>query len=82
MKRNMDADEILAGLEKAGYYADRRIAFAVAAADSGIPILVTGDSGSGKTSLAYAVSRMLDLPLIRVQFYEGLTDDRILYDFD
>ena len=36
----------------------------------------------GKTSLAYATADMLGLELLRVQFYDSLTYDKILYDYD
>lgn len=49
---------------------------------SGTPLLVEGDPGVGKTSLAYATADMLGLELLRVQFYDGLTYDKILYDYD
>ena len=37
---------------------------------NGVPLLVEGDPGVGKTSLAYATAKMLDLELLRVQFYD------------
>lgn len=46
------------------------------------PILIEGDPGVGKTSLAIAVSKMLSLPFLRLQMYDGLTKDEILYDYD
>lgn len=75
-------NNIINELKNAGYYANTNIAYSVIAANIGIPIIITGAPGSGKTSLAYAVAKMYKLPLIRIQFYEGLTDDKILYDYD
>ena len=46
------------------------------------PLLIEGAPGVGKTSLAKAVADGLHIPLIRVQMYDGLTDDRILYDYN
>lgn len=70
-------------LKKAGYYSNTEIDIAVAAAiECGMPVLIEGPAGAGKTALAHAVSKMMGLPLVRVQFYEGVTDDKILYDFD
>ena len=78
----MKQNEIKKKLKESGYYANKEICFAVAAAEMGIPIIVTGAPGTGKTSLAYATAKAFDLPLIRIQFYEGLTDDKILYDYN
>ena len=70
-------------LEDVGYIANRDISVALSGAiNQSIPLLVEGAPGVGKTSLAKAVAKMLGLPLYRVQFYEGLTYDKILYDYD
>ena len=79
----MTVKEIQNGLSDNGYIAGREIAIAVSGAiNHNIPLLIEGAPGVGKTSLAKAISSMLDLPLLRVQFYEGLTYDKILYDYD
>ena len=79
----MNIEEIKEGLEKVNYIPNNDILFAVSGAiNSNIPLLVEGSPGTGKTLLAKAVSQMLDIPLIRVQFYEGITADKILYDYD
>lgn len=76
-------EEISAGLRSAGYIPTRQISAAAAGTIlHNHPLLVEGDSGVGKTSLAYAVGSMLKLPVIRVSFYEGITADKILYDYD
>ena len=46
------------------------------------PLIVEGAPGVGKTAIAKALSRGLGLELVRLQMYEGLTDDRVLYDYD
>lgn len=78
----MEITEIRNSLRKNGYLSNSYINFAVMSAINGIPLLVEGDPGVGKTSLAYATAKMLDLELLRVQFYDGLTYDKILYDYD
>lgn len=76
-------NEIQTSLSEHGYIANREIAIAVSGAvNYNIPLLIEGAPGVGKTSLAKAISEMMGLPLLRVQFYEGLTYDKILYDFD
>ena len=79
----MTINEIREGLRKQSYCSNENIDYAVMAAclfDK--PVLIEGDPGVGKTSLAYAVAGMLGLELVRLQMYDGLTDDRILYDYD
>jgi hypothetical protein len=44
--------------------------------------LVESDPGQGKTSLALAMGQAFGLSVLRVQFYEGLTADKILYDYN
>lgn len=78
----MTLSEIHKALQQHGYISNPYIDFAVSGAMSGTPLLVEGDPGVGKTSLAYATADMLGLELLRVQFYDGLTYDKILYDYD
>jgi MoxR-like ATPase len=46
------------------------------------PLLLEGEPGTGKTALAEAVAQALDLPLIRLQCYEGIDASQALYDWD
>ncbi|MCA9696936.1 MAG: AAA family ATPase, partial [Myxococcales bacterium] len=45
------------------------------------PIIV-GEPGTGKTALAEAIAQSLDLPLVRLQCYEGIDATQALYDWD
>lgn len=45
------------------------------------PILVEGPVGVGKTELAKTTSLILDMPLIRLQCYEGLDESKALYEW-
>ena len=76
-------DKIRKSLDKTGYCSNERINTALwAALVCGKPILIEGDPGVGKTSLAQALAKGFGYQFIRVQMYEGLTDDKILYDYD
>ncbi len=44
-------------------------------------MLVEGTAGVGKTELALCAARMLGLPLIRLQCYEGLDESKALYEW-
>jgi MoxR-like ATPase len=46
------------------------------------PLLVEGEPGTGKTALAEALSEALEIPLIRLQCYEGIDASQALYDWD
>jgi MoxR-like ATPase len=45
------------------------------------PILVEGPPGVGKTELAKTTAALLDLPLVRLQCYEGLDEAKALYEW-
>ncbi len=45
------------------------------------PILVEGPAGVGKTELGKSMARFLDVPLIRLQCYEGLDESKALYEW-
>ena len=79
----VSVEKIRTGLTETGYIPSDQIVFSVFGTVNGrTPLLIEGDPGTGKTSLAKAVGRMLGADLYRVQFYEGLTPEKILYDYD
>jgi len=75
-------DAVVEGLAGVGYIASRRIATALyMGAKLQKPILVEGVAGVGKTELALATASLFDLPLIRMQCYEGLDESKALYEW-
>ncbi len=75
-------EEIERGFESFGYICSRKIATAVFLAFAlRKPVLVEGPPGVGKTELAKTTSMLLELPLIRLQCYEGLDESKALYEW-
>ena len=76
-------EELKESLKKTGYIADQKTLDAVwISLLTNKPMLIEGKPGSGKSSLAASLAMALNLDFSRVQMYEGLTDDKILYDYD
>ncbi|MEZ5553947.1 AAA family ATPase [Haliea sp.] len=70
------------GFESYGYICSPKIATAVYLAfQLRKPILVEGPPGVGKTELAKTTALLLDVPLIRLQCYEGLDEAKALYEW-
>jgi MoxR-like ATPase len=66
-----------------GYLADDGLAtVAYLALAMHRPLLLEGEPGTGKTALAEALAESLDVPLIRLQCYEGIDASQALYDWD
>jgi MoxR-like ATPase len=75
-------DALITGLGSVGYIASRRIATALyMSVNLQKPILVEGSAGVGKTELALSTAKLLGLPLIRMQCYEGLDESKALYEW-
>lgn len=79
----MNFKELSGLLEKGGYYTNDKITAALfTSLVMGKPMLLEGEPGCGKTFLAKAYAKGTGMELIRMQMYDGLTDDKILYDYN
>jgi MoxR-like ATPase len=77
------AGDVARLLDATGYLADDELATVTFLALSmQRPLLLEGEPGTGKTALAEALAESLDLPLVRLQCYEGIDATQALYDWD
>jgi MoxR-like ATPase len=77
------AGDLAARLGETGYLCDDALAtIGYLAIAMERPLLLEGEPGTGKTALAEAIAEALDLPLIRLQCYEGIDASQALYDWD
>ena len=79
----LNQNEIKEMLKETGYYSTDKIDIAIMVALYGNrPLLIEGDPGVGKTAIAYALSKAMNLPVVRAQMYDGITADKLLYEED
>lgn len=77
------ADDLASALGGVGYLADDALSTVTwLSLRLGRPLLMEGEPGTGKTALAEALAETMDLPLIRLQCYEGIDASQALYDWD
>lgn len=75
-------DSIEIDFAKGNYICNRQIATTIFVAfNLQKPILVEGPAGVGKTELAKTAAKILNVPLIRLQCYEGLDESKALYEW-
>ncbi len=76
-------EDLTAKLSSTGYLCDEALAtVGFLSLELGRPLLLEGEPGTGKTALAEAMAESLDIPLIRLQCYEGIDASQALYDWD
>jgi MoxR-like ATPase len=75
--------ETLAALERIGYFTDPKTATAVYLAGKiHRPVMVEGPAGGGKTALAISVARAYEVPLLRLQCYQGINEEKAIGQYD
>lgn len=75
--------EVADALDRTGYLADQALAtITFLALRMQRPLLLEGEPGTGKTTLAEALGEAFELPVIRLQCYEGIDASQALFDWD
>lgn len=75
-------EAVTSGLSKVGYISTPEISTAIYIAHHlRKPVLIEGPAGVGKTDLAVSIAKFLELPLVRLQCYEGLDEAKALYEW-
>jgi MoxR-like ATPase len=70
-------------LDRVDYLVDDGLVMALFLAQSiGQPLLLEGEPGVGKTTAAKALAAALEMPLIRLQCFEGITASEALYEWN
>jgi MoxR-like ATPase len=81
--RMPDVVALQARLASHGFIAERSFAAALLLTmEMRRPLLLEGEAGVGKTEVAKALARLLDVALIRLQCYEGLDAHAALYEWN
>ncbi len=76
-------DAVATALGSTGYLADDDLATVLyLALEMQRPLLLEGEPGTGKTAVAEALAELVEVPLLRLQCYEGIDATQALYDWD
>lgn len=75
--------DLRTALDTSGYLVDDGLATALfLATELRQPLLLEGEPGVGKTAAAKAMAAALNVPLLRLQCYEGITASEALYEWN
>jgi len=78
-----DPRSLAAALDAAGHVVDDTLATTLwLAADLGRPVLLEGEAGVGKTSVATALAQAMKAELVRLQCFEGLDLQQAVYEWN
>lgn len=81
--KNLTIEQLRTSFEEEGYIAEDEIVIPVyLALRLEKPILITGAPGVGKTEIAKVLARAFKTDLIRLQCYEGLDENKALYEWN
>jgi MoxR-like ATPase len=76
-------EETLVNLERVGYFTDRKTATTVfLAGQIHRPVMLEGPAGAGKTQLAQSVAQAQGVPLLRLQCYQGINEEKAIGQYD
>ena len=82
-QRRRDIGDLQLELQGVGYIAEPELAAALLLMqDLGLPLLLEGDAGVGKTEIAKAIAAVRRTRLIRLQCYEGLDVHAAIYEWN
>ncbi|MHB8171288.1 MAG: AAA family ATPase [Thermincolia bacterium] len=80
---DITVDGLRVAFEKEGYISEDEIVITTfLALQLGKPLLIEGAPGVGKTEIAKVLSKVFDTELIRLQCYEGLDENKALYEWN
>ncbi len=80
---DMTLDELRKKFEEVGYICDEEVVLTVfLALKLEKPLLIEGPPGVGKTEMGKVLSHVFETELIRLQCYEGLDENKALYEWN
>jgi MoxR-like ATPase len=80
---DLTVDGLYHSFEEQGYICEKNLVVTVfLALKLGKPLLVEGAPGVGKTEIGKVLSRVFNAELIRLQCYEGLDENKALYEWN
>lgn len=81
--KNITIDKLARGFEEQNYIADKELLTTVQLAlKLNKPLLLEGDAGVGKTEISKVLANIFNTELIRLQCYEGLDENKALYEWN